>query len=373
MRSATPWLIFVMRRDTGAIRRNRRRIVTKANAQAKITARLLFLGLALVLGHGMARAQSLDIPSKHWGLSFGNSAEFTGLRFNFRDSKVKRITGVSITLWQPRKDNEDSRVTGLSLGLLPGAAHMRGIQVGLLGIVGLKSITGISVGALGLGAGDDVIGINLAGLGLGAGKNLKGINIAGLGLGAGENLFGINVAGLGLGAGKNLIGINIGGLGIGGSDDATGINIGGIGAGAGKRMIGLNIGGLGLGAGDMLGGINISGLGMGAGGRLVGLSVAGLAAGSKEVNGLTIAGGVVGGRTLKGIQVAGGMVYVVKEGSLSGCAVSPFNYIRGAQTGVSIGVVNYAWSVKGIQLGLVNIVRDNPPGLKILPVFNTSF
>jgi len=50
-----------------------------------------------------------------------------------------------------------------------------------------------------------------------------------------------------------------------------------------------------------------------------------------------------------------------------------FNYIRGAQTGLAVGIVNYAYSVKGLQLGLVNIVRDNPRGLKVLPVFNTSF
>ena len=53
--------------------------------------------------------------------------------------------------------------------------------------------------------------------------------------------------------------------------------------------------------------------------------------------------------------------------------MSPFNYIRGSQTGVSIGIVNSAWSVKGVQLGLVNIIRDNPAGLKVLPLFNTGF
>jgi hypothetical protein len=42
-------------------------------------------------------------------------------------------------------------------------------------------------------------------------------------------------------------------------------------------------------------------------------------------------------------------------------------------TGLSVGIVNYAHSVKGVQIGVVNIVRDNPAGLKVLPVFNTSF
>lgn len=329
--------------------------------------------LSLIWAAIPAQAGSLDIPSRHWGLSFGNSTEFTGLRFNFRDSGVKRIRGINITLWQPKKDDKEAVITGLSFGPIPGGGQLSGIQIGLLGVMGFKSITGISVAGLGLGSGGDIIGVNLAGLGLGTGKNLRGINIAGLGLGAGENLVGLNVAGLGLGAGKSAKGINIGGLGIGGSEDVLGINIGGLGAGAGKNMIGLNIGGLGLGAGKTLGGINMGGVGLGAGGRVVGLTVAGLAAGSKEILGLCIAGGVIGGQTLKGIHIAGGMVYVSREGSLSGCTVSPFNYIRGAQNGLSIGIVNYAWSVKGIQLGLVNIVRDNPRGLKVLPVFNTNF
>jgi hypothetical protein len=334
---------------------------------------LIGMGLALILAWGTAWAQSLDIPSKRWGLSFGNSKEFTGLRFNFRDSQVKFIDGVNITLWQPRKGDDESVITGLSFGTLPGGGRLRGVQIGLLGIAGAHSITGVSLAGLGMGAGDGLIGINIAGVGMGAGKNLEGFNIAGLGLGAGENISGVNFAGLGLGAGKDIEGVSIAGLGLGASNNIVGISIAGLGAGAGKNMTGLNIAGLGLGAGENLSGINISGLGLGAGKVLSGVTIAGLAAGSEEIRGLTIAGGAVGGKILKGLQVAGGMVHVIKEGAFYGCAVSPYNYIRGSQTGVSIGIVNYAWTVKGVQLGLVNIVRDNPAGLKVLPVFNTSF
>jgi len=39
---------------------------------------------------------SVDFPAKTWVLSFGNSPEFTRLRFNFRDSKAVRLTGVNI-------------------------------------------------------------------------------------------------------------------------------------------------------------------------------------------------------------------------------------------------------------------------------------
>ena len=58
---------------------------------------------------------------------------------------------------------------------------------------------------------------------------------------------------------------------------------------------------------------------------------------------------------------------------MAGCALSPFNYIRGNVTGLSIGIVNYARSVIGLQIGVINIVRNNPKGLRVLPVFNTNF
>ncbi len=40
---------------------------------------------------------------------------------------------------------------------------------------------------------------------------------------------------------------------------------------------------------------------------------------------------------------------------------------------MSLGIVNYAWKLeRGLQVGLVNIIRDNPKGLKVLPVFDRS-
>jgi hypothetical protein len=58
---------------------------------------------------------------------------------------------------------------------------------------------------------------------------------------------------------------------------------------------------------------------------------------------------------------------------MTGLMASAFNYVRGHQTGLAVGIVNYAYSVKGLQIGFVNIVRDNPRGLKVLPIFNSSF
>ncbi len=304
-----------------------------------------------------AAAQSLNIPTKKWGLSFGNSKEFTGLRFNFRDSRVRRINGINATLWQPRKDNKDAVINGVSLGVIPGGGYLNGLHVGILGVAAERSLTGISLGLLGTGAGEDITGINIGGLGAGAGGSIKGINIGGLGAGCG----------------KNLKGFNFGGLGVGAGEDVWGITIGGIGAGAGDNMTGLNIGGVGLGAGKRLAGVNLAGFGLGAGEELSGVSLAGFAAGSVRVRGLAMAGGFVGGKDIRGVFIAGACVHVPRDGRMTGFAASPFNFIKGSQNGVSIGIVNYAWSVKGAQIGLVNIVRSNPRYLRILPIFNSSF
>src|SRR4030042_5541609 len=115
---------------------------------------VLFSGLALALSVAASAAgQSLNIPAKTWGLSFGNSKEFTGLRFNFRDSRVRRITGINVPLWNPKKDNKDALVPGASLGLIPGGGTLRGVQLGILGVGADQDVAGVSIGGLGAGAG----------------------------------------------------------------------------------------------------------------------------------------------------------------------------------------------------------------------------
>jgi hypothetical protein len=298
------------------------------------------LGILVLIAQGLG-AQSLDIPSRRWGISFGNSKQFTGLRFNFQDSRVRRINGVNITLWVPKKDNTEAVVNGVSFGLIPAGAHMRGIQIGILGAGANASMTGINLGLLGVGAGEDLTGINLGGLGAGAGKNMTGINLGLFGAGAGE--------------------------------DVKGINIGGLGVGAGKDMTGFNVGGLGVGAGECLTGISIGGLGVGAGERLAGLTVAGLGAGAPEVHGLTVGGLGVGGESIKGVHLALGMVRVEDDGQMVGLAISAVNIIKGIQKGLSIGIVNYAWRLKGVQIGLINIVRDGAAIARVLPIINVNF
>ncbi len=41
---------------------------------------------------------SIDIPSSTWGISFGNSTNFNGFRFNYRDCDVETVNGFNFTL-----------------------------------------------------------------------------------------------------------------------------------------------------------------------------------------------------------------------------------------------------------------------------------
>lgn len=283
-------------------------------------------------------AEGFSLPAKNWGICFGNSANFTGLRFNLVDRNIEKINGINITFWKPKDDEATGTVNGLSLGIVPFAESLNGIQLGVLGSGAKNNINGISIGILGAGCGGDMNGINIGGLGVGAGGSLTGFNFGFLGTGAGGDVKGINIGGLGIGAGGSLIGINIGGLG----------------AGAGERVMGLNIGGLGVGCGD----------------QLIGLTIAGIGAGAPTVKGITIAGVGAGGKSITGLTMALATIRITDDGTLNGLAVSAYNNIRGYQRGVSIGIVNYAYRVKGLQIGLINIIRDNPPGRKVLPIVN---
>ena len=92
-------------------------------------------------------SQSLDIPVKGYGISFGNSKKFAGLRFNFRDKRVDRIDGVNFTLWKA-EENEDALMRGISLGILPEAGDMGYLQIGF-GVIAEYQLTGVTLGILG--------------------------------------------------------------------------------------------------------------------------------------------------------------------------------------------------------------------------------
>ena len=325
-----------------------------------------------------AKGPGFGIPSKKWIIGFGNSPVFSGIRFNFKDQNVEKINGISFTVWQPKEDDGDGVVNGISVGvpLAGGTAERNGINLGIGGISANNSLKGLNLGGLGAGAGQSVKGINLGGLGIGAGEELSGINLAGIGLGSGGTVTGFNFGGIGIGAGNTLKGINIGGIGVGSGGDVKGLNIGGIGVGAGDDLTGINIGGIGMGAGNTAKGINLAGIGVGAGEEIIGLNVAVIGVGAPSVKGISMAA-VVGGNVVTGISLAPAMVQIGEKGSsdgeLKGVSISAFNQIRGDNNGITIGILNMSKGGKGIQIGLLNHNPENPKGLRWLPFFNANF
>lgn len=333
---------------------------------------LFFLPVILTAVHKPIYSQALNFPTKTSGISIGNSKVFNGLRLNFRDRNVDRINGINLTVWHSG-NNKRAIVKGFSLGGLPEAGIMRGIQIGIIGVGAESEVRGFSFGLLGIGSGGEVCGVGIGGLGVGANELLKGIFIGGLGAGSGGEIKGIAVGLLGVGAGGDITGITLGGLGTGGGGNIRGITIGGLGAGASGNVTGITIGGLGAGAGDNIRGITIGGLGAGSGKELQGIAIGGIGVGAPVVKGIALSIFAAGGDHLQGVILAGGWVRVSEGGSSRGITCAAFNQIRGEQNGLSLGIVNYTRSIKGLQIGLINIVRENPRFLRILPLVNFHF
>ena len=111
-----------------------------------------------------------------------------------------------------------------------------------------------------------------------------------------------------------------------------------------------------VGAGQRLDGIALGGLGVGTGGRLRGLGVGGLVAMAPEATGVTV--GALNGVILQSINL---------EDFLK------IRTVNERHTGLAIGLVNYSANLKGIQIGLFNIVGNNPKWARVLPVVNAHF
>lgn len=360
------------------------------------------VALVAVLGACPVAAQSdgLDLTVNHVGIGIGDVRRVTGIRLNFRDRRDFDVVGLNATVWAPYRDVHGT-ITGIALGLpLVGATRIDGVALGVFGASAEEDLRGIGVGGLGIGSGGNLEGIMIGGLGAGTGGDVTGVAVGGLGVGGGGDVTGLVIGGLGAGTGGRLRGVAIGGVGVGGGGDVTGVAIGGIGVGGGGAVHGLTVGGIGVGGGESISGITIGGIGVGSGGRLSGLTIGGVGVGSGgSVRGISIAGiGIGAGESLRWVSVAGlgiGSPKVVgfaaaplvggesinafvlapaymriERGEFRGVSVSAFNHVNGDQYGVTIGVVNYAAYMHGLQIGLLNYVRSNPAPFKLLPIVN---
>lgn len=341
----------------------------------------LLLGMTLLLAAGETGQAapppadapwSLDLTVHDFGIGIGNSKHIDGLRLNFRDVAPYTVHGISLTMWSPAKNAGGGDVTGLALGLpLAAAKRLRGIGLGV-GVGADEALDGIGVGVLGIGSGGALRGVFIGGLGAGTGGDVLGIGLGGLGIGAGRDVYGIMLGGLGGGAGRDVTGIAAGGLGVGAGRNVTGIVFGGLGAGAGGDVTGIAIGGLGVGAGGRIRGLVVGGLGAGAGEEIDGVALAIVGVGAPRIRGVT-ASLAAGGADVTGLVAAPAYFMIDEGGTFRGVSISAFNRIRGEQRGLVIGIVNYAESLHGVQVGLVNWAGNNPSGLKLLPIANAHF
>ena len=196
--------------------------------------RAVLLACICLLSAAMAHSQadspvsrqksSLDLTVGNTGLSFGNGQDMNGIRFAWRDGDFIQVNGFNFSAWKPY-DTLSGEVNGISFGIVgPAAQHMRGLSIGLGGVLAGTSMEGINLGGFGLISKGTITGINVAGLGLVAQGPITGINIGGLGLVGQQEMTGLNLAGLGLVPQGTATGVNIGGLGAVSQGSFLGIN-----------------------------------------------------------------------------------------------------------------------------------------------------
>ncbi|PSQ75489.1 MAG: hypothetical protein BRD35_08895 [Bacteroidetes bacterium QH_7_62_13] len=279
------------------------------------------------------------------GVGIGDTEHTIGGRVNFGDRCLQSVSGVNATLFP--SFSPTGTVNGLALGLpMTGSARLRGLGVGLglfFGNAGdvRGAVDGLLVGGLATVSESPVRGMAIGSVGAGVGAPATGVLLAG----------GTAVT----------------------TDRGRGLILGGAVAGTGGPSIALLAGGLVAGTTDRLYGAAVSPGLVGAGGRLVGLGVGGLAAGSRDaVQGLMVGGAALRAQRLTGLGVTAGYAYV-SDGPLQGGSIAAVNHINGTQRGLTIGLFNYARELHGVQVGLINVARNNSFWRRILPGLNFSF
>jgi hypothetical protein len=314
---------------------------------------------------------SIDLGFHHSGISLGNAPDWNGLRFNFADAGVHRVNGFNFTLWVPEhSDNSNAIYNGLSLGIAPVGGWYRGVTVGVGADVAEHALTGL----------------NAAGLAVVSEGAMRGINAAGLALVAEGWMWGFNFGGLAVVGERGIAGMTLGGLAVVSEGRVSGLSLSLLATVAGKEGLqGLGSSGLAVVAEGPIRGFALSSVVVGGG--MDGLAVGALVLVSeRDMNG-AFAGGLtlVGDGTLRGFafsplhvrirDVRGVVVapWIRSDSSVTGVAFGLFNDVRGVQRGLSVGVYNSADVLEGVQIGLLNRAKNNPPGTRWLPIVNAHF
>ena len=275
---------------------------------------VLLLALFIINGAFMLSAQekfpngkALNIPFRKYGLSIGNSYEFTGVRVNFADKDIKKINGLNVTFWinsfrfDDTNNTFNAQINGISLGVINIGGTMQPVNIGILGT--------------------------------GAGHNLNGISLGGLFVGAGGNINGISISGLANETGGNINGINLNGLWT----EAAGIS-----------------------------GIAFSGFALGAD-KVNGISFGSLVVGSGEINGISSSLVYLDCyNDFRGIGVTPGYL---KSKTFYGIGIAGYSNTN-KMVGLSIALYNRTDELHGLQVGLLNYAGNNKKGLRKMPLIN---
>lgn len=143
----------------------------------------------------LSNEKALNIPTARYGISIGNSHEFTGLRINLSDKDVKVVNGMNITLWLPR-NNKNAMLNGINIGIIPNGGTMRPINMGVIAIGTTHNLSGLSIGGLTVGAGDHINGLSLSGLYTEGQKMINGLACSGIFIASDGNINGLACSGL---------------------------------------------------------------------------------------------------------------------------------------------------------------------------------
>ena len=177
-----------------------------------IIAILLMGGFHLSAQDTSSNGKALNFPANKYGISIGNSYEFTGIRINFADKNVKKINGLNVTFWFKFAKNQNAVVNGISIGVIPTTGSMQYINLGLLGVGTAHNLNGVSISGFVVGSGGNINGLSISGLITRAAGSQEGEGI----------ISGIAISGIGIGA-NGINGLAIGGLAVGTDGDINGV------------------------------------------------------------------------------------------------------------------------------------------------------
>ncbi len=127
-----------------------------------------------------SNGKALNFPAKKYGISIGNSYEFTGIRFNLVDKNVRKVNGINITCLTKGHQDFYPKINGITLGITPVGSAMQPLNVGLINVIATKgNLNGLTFGGIFEGADHNNNGLSIGGLLILGSGNINGLALSG--------------------------------------------------------------------------------------------------------------------------------------------------------------------------------------------------